>query len=240
MVAMMREVARRHDGAEGGGARLSRRAAEAAAQAAAAARGRPGDHRGGPQAAAEHHGAQWDLCGGSICIDVNKVIDRLPPPEHVATIVFGDAGLRRPRVQHGRQPRPSWRGFPLGPSRVIGDDEYGRLAQEICARHSIGRSGLAVLPGQRTAYTDVMIEQSTGRRTFFYQPGVAALLAPEPLRPLRHAGEDLPLRGAGRARADGSGDRARQRLFGSAGEAKELGLRTNMELVCVAPSGSAR
>ena len=27
------------------------------------------------------------ICGGSLCIDVNKVIDRLPPPEHVATIV---------------------------------------------------------------------------------------------------------------------------------------------------------
>lgn len=173
------------------------------------------------------------ICGGSICIDVNKVIDRLPPPEHVATIVAetpdsGGPGFNMPvnLVRLGA-------GFPLDLVGVVGEDEHGRLAQDICARHGIGTSGLAVLAGQRTAYTDVMIEQTTGRRTFFYLPGVNALLSPAHFdlsttrAKIFHFGAPGVHERMDRPTAHGNG------FSEVLAQAKELGLRTNMELVCV-------
>jgi sugar/nucleoside kinase (ribokinase family) len=97
------------------------------------------------------------ICGGSLCIDVNKVIDRLPPPEHVATIVSETPDSGGPGFNMAVNLARLGADFPLDLVAAVGDDDHGRLAQEICARHGIGTSGLAVLPGQRTSYTDVMI-----------------------------------------------------------------------------------
>ena len=125
-------------------------------------------------------------------------------------------------------------GFPLDLVAVIGDDDHGRLAQEICERHGIGTSGLAVLPGQRTSYTDVMIEQATGRRTFFYLPGANAQLAPGHFdltgtrAKIFHFGAPGVHERMDQATAHGNG------FSEVLADAKELGLRTNMELVCVA------
>jgi len=175
------------------------------------------------------------LCGGSICIDVNKVIDRLPPPEHVATIVAETPDSGGPGFNMAVNLARLGAGFPLGLSGVVGDDDFGRLTQEICRRHGIDTAGLSMLAGQRTAYTDVMIEQATGRRTFFYLPGVNALLAPSHFElgatraRIFHFGAPGVHERMDRPTAHGNG------FSEVLAEAKELGLQTNMELVCVAP-----
>lgn len=175
------------------------------------------------------------ICGGSLCIDVNKVIDRLPPPEHVATVVSETRDSGGPGFNMAVNLARLGAGFPLDLVAVIGDDDHGRLAQEICERNGIGTSGLAVLAGQRTSYTDVMIEQATGRRTFFYLPGVNALLAPDHFdltstrAKIFHFGAPGVHERMDRATEHGNG------FSQVLAEAKELGLRTNMELVCVAP-----
>ena len=174
------------------------------------------------------------ICGGSLCIDVNKVIDRLPPPEHVATIVSETPDFGGPGFNMAVNLARLGAGFPLDLVAVIGDDDHGRLAQEICERHGIGTSGLAVLAGQRTSYTDVMIEQATGRRTFFYLPGANAQLAPGHFdltgtrAKIFHFGAPGVHERMDQATAHGNG------FSEVLADAKELGLRTNMELVCVA------
>lgn len=174
------------------------------------------------------------ICGGSICIDVNKVIDRLPPAEHVATMLSETPDSGGPGFNMAVNLALLGARFPLELVGVIGDDDYGQLAQAICARHGIGAAGLAVLPGQRTSYTDVMIEQPTGRRTFFYLPGVNALLAPGHFDLTRTRARIFHFGAPGvhelmdRATAHGNG------FSEVLAQARELGLRTNMELVCVA------
>ena len=54
---------------------------------------------------------------------------------------------------------------------LVGDDAHGRLALDTCAALGIDTAGVGVLPGMSTSYTDVMIERSTGRRTFFHFQG---------------------------------------------------------------------
>lgn len=174
------------------------------------------------------------LCGGSLCIDVNKVLDRLPPAEHVATILSETPDSGGPGFNMAVNLALLGARFPLELIGVIGDDEYGQLAQAICARHGIGTAGLAVLAGQRTSYTDVMIEQPTGRRTFFYLPGVNALLAPSHFDLTRTRARIFHFGAPGvhelmdRATPHGNG------FSEVLAQARELGLRTNMELVCVA------
>lgn len=174
------------------------------------------------------------LCGGSLCIDVNKVIDRLPPAEHVATITAEMPDSGGPGFNMAVNLALLGARFPLELVGVIGDDDYGRLARDICERHGIGTAGLVMLPGQRTSYTDVMIEQPTGRRTFFYQSGVNALLAPGHFDLTRTQARIFHFGAPGvhelmdRATEHGNG------FSEVLAQARELGLRTNMELVCVA------
>jgi sugar/nucleoside kinase (ribokinase family) len=176
------------------------------------------------------------ICGGTICIDVNKVIDRFPPQEHVAKIVeetpdSGGPGFNM-AIDLARLGAP----FPIEVVGVVGDDVYGELALQVCRDHGVGAGRIAVLPSGRTAYTDVMIVAEGGRRTFFYQEGVNALLSPGHFdlagstakifhvgSPGVHARMDAP-QGNGNgftevlARARASGHRTNLELVGVAGD----------------------
>ena len=80
-----------------------------------------------------------------------------------------------------------------------------------------------------------MIEKATGRRTFFYLPGANDLMTPGEFDLTRtrakifHFGAPGVHKRMDQATAHGNG------FSEVLAHAKELGLRTNMELVCVAP-----
>ncbi|WP_225768405.1 carbohydrate kinase family protein [Inquilinus sp. Marseille-Q2685] len=174
------------------------------------------------------------ICGGTICIDVNKVIDRFPPQEHVARIReempdCGGPGLNM-AIDLARLGAP----FPIEVIGIVGDDAYGRIALDTCRELGIGAGRIAVVPGGRTSYTDVMIVAEGGRRTFFHQEGVNAQLSTGHFdlagstakifhvgSPGVHARMDVP---------QGNGNGFSEVLA----RAKATGHRTNLELVGVA------
>ena len=181
------------------------------------------------------------LCGGSICIDVNKVIDRLPPPEHVATIVAETPDSGGPGFNMAVNLARLGAGFPLGLSGVVGDDDFGRLTQEICRRHGIDTAW--PVDAGRAADRLHRRDDRAGHRPadLLLSARRERAAGAEPLRARRHAGQDLPLRCARRARAHGSADRARQRLLRGAGRSQGAGAcRPTWSWSASHPSGSTR
>jgi sugar/nucleoside kinase (ribokinase family) len=175
------------------------------------------------------------ICGGSIVVDVNKVIDRLPPAEELAVILSETRDTGGPGLNMAVDLARLGCGFPIHLAGLVGDDGHGRLVLDACAGLGIETTGVAVLPGVATAYTDVMIERASGRRTFFLYQGANALLEPGAFdftgaqarifhvgAPGVHERMDAPS-------AHGNG-------FAEAlARARAAGLRTNLELVCVEP-----
>jgi sugar/nucleoside kinase (ribokinase family) len=174
------------------------------------------------------------LCAGCVLIDVNKRIDRLPAPEHIALIESethdsGGPGFNLVVNLH-RLGAP----FPLELVGVIGDDDHGKLVLEVCRGAGIDARAVRVAPGAVTSHTDVMIEPG-GRRTFFHQKGANALLAPEHFdfsatrARIFHFGSPGLHDAMDRPRPGGNG--ASEVLA----RARAAGLRTNLELVSLPP-----
>jgi sugar/nucleoside kinase (ribokinase family) len=174
------------------------------------------------------------LCAGCVLVDVNKRLDRFPPPEQVAIIEEETHDSGGPGFNLVVDLYKLGAPFPLELVGVIGDDAHGKLVLDICRGAGIDARAVRVAAGAVTSYTDVMIEPG-GRRTFFHQKGANALLAPEQF--------------------DFSATRARIFHFGSPGlhdvmdrprpggngvsevlaRAQAAGLRTNLELVSLSP-----
>jgi sugar/nucleoside kinase (ribokinase family) len=176
------------------------------------------------------------LCAGSILVDVNKTLDRYPEEERIAFIEAESTDSGGPgfniAVDLSRLGAP----FPVELAGVVGDDAHGALVREICARAGIGTAGLRALAGARTSHTDVMIARESGRRTFFHDQGANALLTPAHVDLSRTAARILHLGAPGlhaaMDRPDGRGGNGWAEVLA---HARAAGLRTNMELVSVAP-----
>lgn len=69
--------------------------------------------------------------------------------------------------------------YPLAGVGLVGADADGSDILADCRAHGIDIEQLRVTPAAATSYTDVMTVKGNGRRTFFHQRGVNALLAPE-------------------------------------------------------------
>jgi len=69
--------------------------------------------------------------------------------------------------------------IPLEAIGLIGDDANGRTIQADCADNGIDTSSLLVCDEAPTSYTNVMVIQDSGRRTFFHNRGANALFGVE-------------------------------------------------------------
>ena len=202
-------------------------------QAAAPARGGHGDHRGRAAAAAVNR--RGIICGGSILVDVNKLIDRLPPAEDLAVIQSETADTGGPGLNMAVDLARLGCGFPVQVVGLIGDDAHGRLVLDTCGELGIDTAGIGVPPGVPTSYTDVMIERDTGRRTFFHYQGANALLDPEQFDFATAKARIFHLGAPGvHERMDGA-TAAGNGFAEVLARARAAGLRTNLELVCVEP-----
>ena len=176
------------------------------------------------------------ICGGCILVDVNKLIDRLPPAEQVAVIEEVTPDTGGPGLNMAVDLTRLGCGFPIEAIGLIGDDAHGRLVLETCEALGIGTAGIGIVPGVATAYTDVMIERGSGRRTFFHCPDANALLTPEHFDLARARARILHIG------APGVHERMDRPAAGGNGFAEVLararlaGMRTNLELVCVEPA----
>jgi len=76
-------------------------------------------------------------------------------------------------------PPPGKEAIPLEAAGLTGDDADGEFIRAQMAEHGIDASALASTDRAPTSYTNVMVVQATGRRTFFHNRGANALFGPE-------------------------------------------------------------
>jgi len=116
------------------------------------------------------------LAGGNWIIDQVKLIDVYPQREQLANI--------RSKVAYGTGGAPYnvlidlakiGARFPLAAAGLVGKDAFGEQILADCKKHKIDTKFLKASPNADTSYTDVMTEQSGGRRTFFHYRGANAL-----------------------------------------------------------------
>jgi sugar/nucleoside kinase (ribokinase family) len=119
------------------------------------------------------------LGAGNWIVDRVKLIDTWPREETLAIIGRETQGM-------GGAPSNVLAGlarlgakFPLSGAGIVGYDAAGDWILEQCAILGIDTRLITRTNEGPTSYTDVMNVERTGRRTFFHQRGVNALLGPE-------------------------------------------------------------
>jgi sugar/nucleoside kinase (ribokinase family) len=118
------------------------------------------------------------LAGGNFIVDQLKLVDHYPEQDRLAFVSSqsrtnggGPYNILKDLAAMGAP-------FPLAAIGMVGDDENGRWIQDDLRASGIDISQLHVTNEAATSYTDVFSVESTGRRTFFHQPGANALLEP--------------------------------------------------------------
>ena len=119
------------------------------------------------------------LAGGNWIIDHVKILNTWPAQDALATILSESAGNGGSPYNVLKDLSRLGARFPLSGVGLIGDDADGRLILADCRAERIDTAQLQRTTAAPTSYSDVMTDQSTGRRTFFHQRGTNALLGPE-------------------------------------------------------------
>jgi len=119
------------------------------------------------------------LAAGNWIVDHVKLIDTWPSEETLAIIGRETQGVggAPPNVLAGLARLGAK--FPLSGAGIVGYDAAGDWILEQCAKLGIDTRLITRTNEGPTSYTEVMNVERTGRRTFFHQPGVNALLGPE-------------------------------------------------------------
>lgn len=119
------------------------------------------------------------LAGGNWIVDKIKFIDTYPQQDALANIdtesVSNGGSPFNVLIDLARLGAP----FQLAGIGLVGSDEDGKWILEQCAAHNIDAKQLKTHAQAHTSYTEVMVVQSTGRRTFFHQRGANAFLSDE-------------------------------------------------------------
>jgi sugar/nucleoside kinase (ribokinase family) len=122
------------------------------------------------------------LAGGNWIVDQVKLIDVYPQREQLANI--------RSQTRQGTGGAPYnviidlarlGANFPLMGAGLVGKDALGDAILKDCRQHNIDTRYLRATGDADTSYTDVMTEQTDGRRTFFHYRGANALWRGEDL-----------------------------------------------------------
>jgi sulfofructose kinase len=121
-----------------------------------------------------------DVAGlGISVVDDLLLLSNFPPPEGRATI------LRRERQGGGMVATATVAvarlGGRAGMMTAVGDDAAGRFIVEDFRRHGVDVSRIGVQPGATSHVTVVLVDATTGTRTFLAERGSVAALAPEQL-----------------------------------------------------------
>ncbi len=115
------------------------------------------------------------LAAGNWIVDQVKLIDAYPERETLANIrrqAQGTGGSPyNVLVNLAKLGAP----FPLAGAGLVGRDALGACILADCKRHKIDARLIHTTDAAPTSYTDVMTEESNGRRTFFHCRGANAL-----------------------------------------------------------------
>jgi sugar/nucleoside kinase (ribokinase family) len=119
------------------------------------------------------------IAGGNWIIDHLKVVDAWPAQDALASILRQSSGTGGSPCNILIDLARLGAAFPLAAIGLVGDDADGRRLIAACRTHGIDPAQLRMTAAAATSFTDVMIVEGTGRRTFFHQRGANALLGPE-------------------------------------------------------------
>ena len=176
------------------------------------------------------------VTGGTWCIDRNKMIDFWPSEDaaveiHLLDIQGGGSGCNLAIDMKKLDPT-----LAVATIGLVGDDEDGRFLIAQADRYGIDRRQLAITRDAPTQFTDAFGSRRSGRRTHLYYQGTARLLTPDFFDftdvtarilhlglPGVHGIMDAPWRGEANGWA------------AVLMKARAAGLKTNLELVSVAP-----
>jgi sugar/nucleoside kinase (ribokinase family) len=176
------------------------------------------------------------LAAGSIIVDLGKIIDRYPEPEHLATIEQVSMSTGGPALNLPVNLRMLGADWPLGIAGAIGDDANGAFVLAECERHGIDHAGVDTVRGAVTAFTDAMVEAVGGRRTFFHHSGANSVFDGAQTDVERSTARILHIGAPGihaRMDAPSTGGNGWSALLA---RARNAGMRTNLELVSIDPS----
>ena len=176
------------------------------------------------------------VCAGAWCIDRNITVDHWPAEETVARMLSETPQGGCPGHNMATALKKLGAVFPIEAIGLIGDDANGRMLTEICDQHGIDRAQLEVRPGVRTSETLAMIAKGTGKRSFFYGAGAHAIQTPDGFDFKRTQGRFVHLGLPGLHNildAPWKGDASGWVTILKAAQAE--GLKTNVELVSIAP-----
>jgi sugar/nucleoside kinase (ribokinase family) len=181
-------------------------------------------------------GRRGIVCAGTLCVDRVKRIDRWPAEETLAEI-DGEAhqggGSAFNLAVDVRRLAPT---IPVEVLGLVGEDADGALIRKNLEAHGVDVGGVRATGEAATAYTDVMTDRRTGRRTFFFHQGASALLTPDHLDLGRATGRILHLGIVGVHRLmDRPWRGAANGWVAVLRQARALGLETNLELASLAP-----
>ncbi len=172
------------------------------------------------------------LAGGNWIVDRVKLIDRYPEQDGLAHILEQSSGNGGSPYNLLKDLSRLGAPFPLAGFGLVGKDEDGSSILEDCRAHGIDTAHIRRTTEAATSYTDVMTVRSTGRRTFFHQPGANRLLDASDISlgtsraSIFHLGYLLLLDRLDEVGADGLTGAAR--LFR---EAQSLGFKTSADVV---------
>ena len=174
------------------------------------------------------------VCAGTAVLDVNNIIEAWPDEEQIA---FIQQTIEAP----GGPPHNAATGlikleapFPISMIGVVGDDTYGTIFLDKAKAYGLDTSHIRRVPGV-TDYTHVMTSAKTGKRTFFYHPGVNNTLEASHLLPQNDEAKIYYLGSPGLSSSMDKSDGWRKVLT----QVRRRGFKTCMELCPIPPDQQA-
>ena len=114
------------------------------------------------------------LAGGNWIIDQVKLIDVYPQRERLANILSQSQGTGGAPYNVLIDLARLGADFPLLGAGLVGKDQLGQFILDDCKKQKVDIRHLRATAEAPTSFTDVMTEQSNGKRTFFHARGANA------------------------------------------------------------------
>lgn len=176
------------------------------------------------------------ISAGCWTIDRIKLIDAWPDEDalsHIATVERLGGGCAHSFGIDMKKLDPN---MPVEAIGLLGQDTDGEFLRKRASDAGVDVTLLQQTQDASTPFTDVMTVATTGRRTFFYHPGSNDLLNPTHFKLANTHGAVLHLGLLGLHKSmDAKWGRDENGWVSVLKEAQALGIRTNVELVSIAP-----
>ncbi len=167
------------------------------------------------------------VLAGTVILDIVHIVDHWPQEETVALVARSEYGAGGPPHNAAAGLVKLGAPFPVTLLGAVGDDAYSSIFVRQAASYGLDPSQLLHVADTVTSHTQVMSRQDTGRRTFFHQAGVNALLTPDMLMPKHERGKIFYVGSPGIAKTMDEGDGWRDVLR----SARAKGYVTALEMV---------